>query len=91
MQEPLFWKQSGILLHLEMNEKALKTLEYDKIIERLTEYASTPLGKEACRKLVPMDDLHEIETAQRETTDALTRILQHGTLSFSGTKSLFEI
>lgn len=88
MQEPLFWKQSGILLHLEMNEKALKTLEYDKIIERLTEYASTPLGKEACRKLVPMDDLHEIETAQRETTDALTRILQHGTLSFSGTRDI---
>src|SRR5699024_4550571 len=47
-----------------------------------------PLGKEACRKLVPMDDLHEIETAQRETTDALIRILQHGTLSFSGTRDI---
>ncbi len=71
-----------------MNEKALKTLEYDKIIERLIEYASTPLGKEACRNLVPMNDLYEIESSQKETTDALTRILQHGSLSFSGTRDI---
>ncbi len=71
-----------------MNEKALKTLEYDKIIERLIEYASTPLGKEACRNLVPMNDLYEIKSSQKETTDALTRILQHGSLSFSGTRDI---
>ena len=28
-----------------MNKKALKTLEYDKIIERLVNHASSPLGK----------------------------------------------
>jgi len=33
-----------------MNSKSLKTLEYTKIIERLTEYASSPLGKEKCQK-----------------------------------------
>ena len=28
-----------------MNEKALKTLEYTKIIDQLTEYAFTVMGK----------------------------------------------
>ena len=28
-----------------MNQKALKTLEYHKIITQLTEYAASPLGK----------------------------------------------
>ena len=28
-----------------MNDKALKTLEYDKIISRLETYASSPMGK----------------------------------------------
>lgn len=71
-----------------MNEKALKTLEFYKIIDQLTTYASTPLGKEMCRKLVPMDDLTSIRRAQKETSDALTRILQRGSISFSGVRDI---
>ena len=51
-----------------MNQKALRTLEYDKIIAQLVEYASCESGKELCRKLVPSIDYDEIVTAQRETT-----------------------
>ena len=71
-----------------MNEKALKTLEFYKIIDQLTSYASTPLGKDMCRSLVPMDDLMAIRKAQKETSDALTRILQKGSVSFSGVKDI---
>ena len=46
-----------------MNEKALKTLEYDKIISKLTEYAQTPLGTQKCRELLPMDRIDEIRSA----------------------------
>ncbi len=53
-----------------MNLKALKTLEYDKIINQLTEYAASPLGKELCRGLAPSSDLEEIRTWQAQTTDA---------------------
>lgn len=67
-----------------MNKKALKTLEYNKIIERLTEYAASEGAKRLCRELHPSCDLHEIEKNQRETADALTRIFQKGSLSFSG-------
>ena len=71
-----------------MNEKALKTLEFYKIIEQLTTYASTPLGKEMCQKLIPMEDISAIRQAQKETSDALTRILQRGSVSFSGVKDI---
>ena len=71
-----------------MNEKALHTLEYDKIIEQLVSFASSPSGKEACRKLRPQTDRHWIETAQRETSDALTHILTKGELSFHGIQDI---
>ena len=71
-----------------MNEKALKTLEFYKIIEQLTTYASTPLGKDMCKKLAPMDDLTSIRRAQKETSDALSRILQRGSISFSGARDI---
>ncbi len=67
-----------------MNEKALKTLEYTKIIEKLTSYAGSQLGKEKCRNLLPVSDLEEIRTLQEETEAALTRIYKKGSLSFSG-------
>ncbi len=67
-----------------MNEKALRTLEYNKIIEQLTSFAGSLLGKDLCKNLVPSTSLSEIEAAQRETSDALSRIYQKGSLSFSG-------
>lgn len=67
-----------------MNEKALKTLEYNKIIDQLVTYAGSSLGKDICQNLKPMTDLFEIEAAQRETSDALARVFQKGSVSFSG-------
>lgn len=67
-----------------MNEKVLKTLEYNKIIELLTEYSTSESGRELCRKLKPMTDLEAIEAAQAQTRDALSRIFKKGSLSFSG-------
>ncbi len=67
-----------------MNEKVLAKLEYNKIIEQLTNLAASTLGKERCRKLMPSDNLTDIQTNQTETTDALSRLLQKGSLSFSG-------
>ncbi|MFQ9509679.1 MAG: endonuclease MutS2 [Lachnospiraceae bacterium] len=71
-----------------MNEKALKTLEFYKIIDMLAEYASTPSGKEQCRSLVPMSDMDDILSAQSQTSDALSRIYQKGSISFSGTRDI---
>ena len=71
-----------------MNQKALKILEYDKIIDLLIAKASCELGREQCRQLVPMHDLEEIRTAQKQTADALRRVYARGGISFSGTTNI---
>lgn len=71
-----------------MNQKALKTLEYHKIIHQLAEYASSPLGRELCLALVPSSNLEEIRQWQQETTDALTRVRMKGSISFSGVRDV---
>ncbi len=73
-----------------MNQKALKTLEYYKIIDILTEYASTEPGKKLCRELLPSCDYSEIVQNQQETTDAVTRVRQKGSLSFGGVKDITD-
>ena len=71
-----------------MNTKSLKTLEYNKIIAQLETYASSPLGRNLCRNLVPSIDVHEIRQMQKETSDALTRVRQKGSISFTGLKDV---
>lgn len=71
-----------------MNEKALKVLEYHKIIQKLTEFAGSQPGKAKCRELVPTSDLFEIRRMQRETSDAVSRLCRKGNVSFSDRKSV---
>lgn len=71
-----------------MNPKALKALEYFKIIEQLTEKASSSLGKNLCRQLVPLTDINEIRHMQTQTRDALLRIFQKGSISFGSVKDV---
>lgn len=73
-----------------MNTKSLKTLEYDKIILQLEEYASSPLGQKLCRQLLPSIDIQEIRISQAETSDALDRVRQKGSLSFSGLRDVTD-
>ena len=67
-----------------MNEKALKTLAFSKIIDKLTDFAASAPGRELCRSLLPSDDYDEIVQNQTETFDAATRVRQKGRLSLSG-------
>ena len=71
-----------------MNAKVLRVLEYDKVIRILEAKATSDPGRELCRSLEPMTDLSEIEKAQTETADALTRIFQKGSINFGSNKSL---
>lgn len=71
-----------------MNSKVMKTLEFDKIISKLTEYASSPYGKELCMACTPVSDLYTINKLQKETSDALSRLWQKGAISFSGNRDI---
>lgn len=71
-----------------MNEKGLKILEYDKILLMLEEKADSAPGKKLCGELQPMIDLEEINTAQTETQDALSRLFKLGSTSFGSNQEI---
>jgi len=71
-----------------MNQKALNALEYPKIIEKLTEKASSYMGKQLCKNLEPSTDLETIRLMQVQTKDALTRLFQKGSISFGNVKDI---
>lgn len=71
-----------------MNNKALKTLEYNKITDRLASHASSEPGIKLCRELQPMMDMDGINSALKQTSDAVSRIFRHGSISFAGLKDI---
>ena len=75
-----------------MEDKTLKILEFDKIIERLAEHASSEAGRELCLKLSPSSGFRHISVWQKNTSDACSRIrLSGSTLSFRGVKDIGDI
>ena len=66
-----------------MNQKTLTKLEYHKIIAMLEEQASSFRGRQLCRKLKPMTNLDKINTSQKQTAAAFTRLIKKGRISFS--------
>lgn len=50
--------------------KALKTIEFDKVLELLSEFAVSDCGKKRCLETLPLSDIEEIKLAQKLTTQA---------------------
>ena len=73
-----------------MNKRTLRILEYYKVVEQLTGFATCPEGKRLCERLKPSTDLAEIEKNQERTRDALARVYQYGSISFSGVYPIGE-
>ena len=71
-----------------MNKKVLRVLEYNKIIDRLTDKATSEQGRKLVAELEPMTDLEAIGKAQTETADALGYLFRKGSTSFGGNKDL---
>lgn len=71
-----------------MNEKALKKLEYDKIIKKLMDFAVSPMAKEKVEALLPYTAMTDITQAQQETTEAVSMILRKGTLTLGGFREI---
>ncbi len=71
-----------------MNQKVLKTLEFDKIKDMLAEHAASAGAKELCSRLAPSSSLWEVERLQTQTADALRRIYQQGSTSFGGVRDV---
>ncbi|SIS51226.1 endonuclease MutS2 [Salimicrobium flavidum] len=67
-----------------MNERILGVLEYGKIIENLTSFAETSLGKEAAHKLKPSSNLEEVKKLQEETDEAQQILRLKGHIPLGG-------
>lgn len=73
-----------------MNNKVLQILEFNKIIEKLTAYASCELGVRLCSKLRPDIDFHTIVQNQEETASAVNRLRLFGNLTFPSVSDIGE-
>jgi len=61
-----------------------KTLELDKILQKLKEYASTSLGIEAINEMKVSTDIDEINNKLDETDEALKLIVRIGNIPLGG-------
>ena len=67
-----------------MNKKVFNTLEYNKILERLAEYAACEETKRKCLRIKPLTDIEKINYLQETTADALSRLYKKSGISFVG-------
>lgn len=68
-EAPIYLEQSvkGVI---DMNERMLRVLEFDKIIEQVTNYAATSIGKQALQQTHPSTDMDTVVRLQDETDEA---------------------
>lgn len=71
-----------------MNEKTLRVLEYNKIIEMLIDKAESQLGKDRISKISPLIKIEEIEKLQKETEEALSLLVKRGNPPLYGIHSI---
>ncbi|MEM7134916.1 MAG: Smr/MutS family protein [Chloroflexota bacterium] len=67
-----------------MNPRALKVLEYDKILERLARHCSFSGGSDLAAALLPSDDLQTIQEWLEQTDEAYNLLEQKADISFGG-------
>lgn len=66
-----------------MNTKYLKTLEFDKIIEKLTTYCKTYIGKENVANLLPTFNQYKVTNLLELTNEATSLIYRKGNCPLS--------
>ncbi|MFB9330317.1 endonuclease MutS2 [Paenibacillus aurantiacus] len=67
-----------------MDTKILQTLEFSKIVHRLTSHAATSLGKAAAEALSPSSDLEEVKLRLQTTDEAYKADRLKGNAPFGG-------
>ena len=69
---------------VNMEAKFYKVLELDKIIDMLKAKATSSLGLSMIEKLRPMSTFEEVKTAQEETTEAQSILINRGHVPLEG-------
>ncbi|WP_195264026.1 endonuclease MutS2 [Clostridium sp. 1001275B_160808_H3] len=71
-----------------MEERTLRVLEFNKIKEKLKEYAVTHGGKNLIDNLIPYDTVFEVKNKLKESNEALDLLITKGNPPFEG---LFDV
>ncbi|GAA4704582.1 endonuclease MutS2 [Brevibacillus fulvus] len=71
-----------------MEQRVLKTLEFDKVIQLLTDKASSVLGKEKASELVPFTNIDQARLAQQATTEGATVLRLKGSVPLGGIRDI---
>lgn len=64
-------------------DKALKVLEYDKIIEMLLGLTQGELARDLVENLEPSNDIDEVRRMQEETSEAYRVLVRYGDIDYS--------
>ena len=75
---------------MDISEKILKTLEFDKVRMMLAESALTEGARKRAMLLSPSDDIDEILRRQRKTTDAKRLMNIKGAPSFGEARDISD-
>lgn len=67
-----------------MNEKTLRVLEFEKIIDKLKALTASPLGRELVEELEPQVDFNTVEKLLAETNDGVSCIVRRGSPPMGG-------
>ena len=73
-----------------MNDKMLKTLEFEKIIDMLKSETQSQLGRNKAMDLKPIDNIDKIEYLQSETEEAFQALINRGRPPLFGINDLKE-
>ena len=74
-----------------MHDRALRTLEFDRVRDMLAHDALTPLGRARARALVPATDPAEVRSSLELATEAARFVEAGGRLGLSAPENLEEI
>lgn len=67
-----------------MNEKSIRVLEFNKIIDMLKTKASSSLGLKYIENLKPSNDFEKVQNALLETSEAQSILIKRGLVSMEG-------
>ncbi|MDW5298872.1 MAG: endonuclease MutS2 [Sedimentibacter sp.] len=73
-----------------MKQKSKSVLEFDKIIEKVAEFAETANGKREVMKLDASSDVESVKFKQKQTAQALSIIIEKGSPPLGGITDIKE-
>ena len=74
-----------------MQPSALRALEFDRIVEAVTDFALTPMGADRLSRLAPSTDPQQVTQWQAATTETVRFVTAHGLFPLRASSELPQI